>query len=89
MIKSFFIKLDNAVAIILIYIIKLYQKTISLDHGPMKKLFHYGFCKYHPTCSEYGVRALSKKGAFKGVPMMLNRILRCNPWTEGGVDDVK
>lgn len=67
-------------------LIKLYQKTLSLDHGPLAKYMSRPTCKYHPTCSQYGYEAVMKYGLIKGLPKTLWRILRCNPWSKGGVD---
>jgi len=69
-----------------LFLIKIYQKTISPDHGILKVFFRHGYCKYHPTCSEYGYESIKKKGIFIGLPKMVWRILRCNPWSDGGVD---
>lgn len=66
--------------------ILLYQKTISPDHGWFKKKFTYGFCRYYPTCSEYGHQVIKKRGLLIGIPLIVWRILRCNPWSKGGVD---
>ncbi len=66
--------------------IRLYQRTLSLDHGPLKRLFPYGYCRFHPTCSEYGYQAIEKYGVIKGGIMALWRIIRCNPWSRGGHD---
>jgi len=68
--------------------IVIYQKTLSLDHGPLAKYIPYPMCKYHPTCSEYGYQAISKFGLIHGVPLTVWRIMRCNPWSEGGEDPV-
>ncbi|MHB8830649.1 MAG: membrane protein insertion efficiency factor YidD [Patescibacteria group bacterium] len=68
--------------------IKFYQKTLSLDHGPLRKLSPIGVCKYHPTCSEYGYGVIMKFGVVRGTPKMLWRILRCNPWSKGGIDPI-
>ncbi len=43
-------------------------------------------CKYHPTCSQYALDALSRHGLVKGSAKAGWRILRCNPWSHGGVD---
>ncbi len=59
--------------------IRLYQLTIS-------RLLPANTCKYHPRCSEYAVLAIRKHGIFKGIGMAGWRLLRCNPWSEGGVD---
>ena len=69
--------------------IKIYQKTLSFDHGPMKHMFPYGFCRFTPTCSEYGLQAIQKYGVIKGGFMAMHRILRCNPWNKGGHDPLK
>ena len=65
---------------ILIGIIKFYRKYIS----PMKSTK----CPYYPTCSEYGLEAVEKYGAFKGGCLAAWRILRCNPFSKGGYDPV-
>ena len=43
-------------------------------------------CKYHPTCSAYAVDAVREFGAARGVVLAGWRVLRCNPWSHGGVD---
>lgn len=68
--------------------IKLYQKTISPDHG----VFSGGkqrICRFHPTCSEYTIDAINKYGVFKGSVRGAWRIMRCNPFSKGGFDPVK
>jgi hypothetical protein len=45
-----------------------------------------GTCKYHPTCSQYAIDALHKHGLVKGSAKAGWRVLRCNPWSAGGVD---
>ncbi len=45
-------------------------------------------CKYYPTCSAYGLRALQVHGVFRATPLIVWRILRCNPWSDGGYDPV-
>lgn len=66
---------------VVIFFIQLYRKYIS----PLKK---YPTCRYIPTCSEYAVQAVEKYGAMKGIVMAIKRILRCNPFSEGGYDPV-
>jgi len=70
----------------LLFLIRVYQHTLSPDHGPMKAKFPYGYCKYTPTCSEYGYQAIKKYGVIRGIPKTVWRIMRCNPWSKGGVD---
>ncbi len=64
-----------------ISIIKFYQRFISPLLGENK-------CKFHPTCSQYAIEAISTHGAFKGLFMSIWRILRCNPFSKGGFDPV-
>jgi len=45
-----------------------------------------GQCKYHPSCSQYAIDALRKHGLVKGSVLAAWRLLRCNPWSRGGVD---
>jgi putative membrane protein insertion efficiency factor len=70
-------------------LIKIYQKTLSFDYGMLKYLFPNGYCRFHPTCSEYGYQAIEKYGLFKGGLLTLYRILRCNPFNSGGYDPLK
>lgn len=65
---------------ILELLIKFYRKFISPLKPPC--------CKYYPTCSQYALTALKKHGAVKGSILAAWRILRCNPWSMGGVDHV-
>jgi len=46
-------------------------------------------CKYHPSCSEYAVQAVRRYGILRGVVLAAWRLLRCNPWSHGGVDFVE
>ena len=57
-----------------------YQRVISPMTGPT--------CRYYPSCSEYAVRAVRLHGAVRGGRLAAWRLLRCNPWSHGGVDDV-
>ena len=66
---------------ILLLVIKIYQKAISPFFLPS--------CRFIPTCSEYSYQAVSKYGFFKGVILSIWRILRCNPFNNGGYDPVK
>jgi putative membrane protein insertion efficiency factor len=45
-----------------------------------------GSCKYHPSCSEYAIQALRRYGFARGSVLAAWRLLRCNPWSHGGVD---
>lgn len=69
---------------IIIYLIKKYKKNISPFIS--KKGIN---CKYYPTCSEYTIQAIEKYGCVKGVFLGIKRILKCNPFSKGGVDILK
>jgi len=43
-------------------------------------------CKYHPSCSQYALDALREYGLLRGAVLAAWRLLRCNPWSHGGVD---
>jgi putative membrane protein insertion efficiency factor len=43
-------------------------------------------CRFEPSCSDYAVQALGGHGALRGGALAIGRILRCNPWCEGGFD---
>ncbi|MGA0222203.1 MAG: membrane protein insertion efficiency factor YidD [Candidatus Nanopelagicales bacterium] len=45
-------------------------------------------CRYHPSCSAYGFEAITVHGSAKGLVLTAWRLLRCNPWSKGGVDPV-
>jgi putative membrane protein insertion efficiency factor len=61
-------------------LITFYQKFISPAFAPR--------CKYYPSCSSYALTAITTYG-IKGIGMAAWRVLRCNPWSHGGVDYVK
>ena len=46
-------------------------------------------CRYHPTCSQYAVEAVREFGVVRGLILALWRLLRCNPFSPGGVDHVR
>ena len=64
----------------LILLIRIYQVTLSPFIG--------NSCRYTPTCSNYGIEAIQKYGAFKGGWLTFKRILSCNPWGGSGYDPV-
>ena len=71
----------------ILWLIRFYQKFFSADHSFWAKwFFPHGYCKYHPSCSEYGYQVIKKRGILVGIPKTIWRILRCNPWNKGGVD---
>ncbi len=68
--------------------IKLYQKTISPDHGIFSScLSNYG-CRFYPTCSEYAYQAISHYGLIRGIFIGIKRISKCHPFSQGGYDPI-
>ena len=74
--------LGNYPRLPLLALIRLYQMTFS-------KTLPANTCRFYPTCSHYGYRAIYKYGVIKGSLMAIWRILRCNPFNPGGYDPVK
>lgn len=70
------------------FLIKIYQKTLSPDHGMVKVFYPNGCCRFYPSCSEYAYQAVDRYGATRGSWMGIKRIFRCNPWSSGGFDPV-
>ena len=67
-------------AVPVIGLVVAYQRLISPMRPPT--------CRYYPSCSAYAVTALQRFGLVKGTWLALKRLLRCHPWTPGGVDHV-
>ncbi|MBV8954747.1 MAG: membrane protein insertion efficiency factor YidD [Solirubrobacterales bacterium] len=61
--------------------IRLYQRLLAPAFGER--------CKYYPSCSEYAAQAISRFGILRGLVLAGWRLLRCNPWSHGGVDLVE
>ncbi len=83
--NSFFLKrtvsvIRGAVGNFLILLVRGYQFFIS-PYFPSS-------CRYYPTCSHYAIDAIKTHGAIRGLGFTAWRILRCNPWSEGGEDPV-
>ena len=67
-------------AALLIAPIRLYQRFISPAFAPR--------CRYYPTCSEYAVQSIRELGPVRGSILAAWRLLRCNPFSHGGVDEL-
>jgi uncharacterized protein len=74
-------RLVSAFRIVVTSPVRLYQRAIS-PGLPAR-------CKYYPSCSEYAVQAVRSYGVFRGIVLAAWRLLRCNPWSHGGVDFVE
>lgn len=69
-------------------LIKIYQVTLSPDHSWVRHRRGIGACRFSPTCSEYGIKAVERHGVFRGGWLTFKRILRCNPFHASGIDPV-
>ena len=71
-----------------IVLIEFYQQTLSPDHGPLKDMRPYGFCRHDPTCSAYGKKILEECGFVMGTLLTLKRVLGCHPWKSPDTEKV-
>lgn len=68
------------IARLLVVCVQVYQWTLRPFIGAN--------CRFEPSCSVYAIGALRTHGAASGLVLTTRRILRCNPWHEGGLDPV-
>ncbi|NCP77219.1 membrane protein insertion efficiency factor YidD [Candidatus Gracilibacteria bacterium CG_4_9_14_0_2_um_filter_38_7] len=74
----------------LITLVRLYQRYLSPDHSIWARAMNRPpYCKHIPSCSEYMVESIEKRGVVRGVLKGIWRIFRCNPWSRGGYDPVE
>ena len=66
--------------LILLGMVRGYQLLISPSLGSN--------CRFEPSCSAYSLQALSQHGAVTGSYLTLRRLVRCQPWCQGGHDPV-
>ena len=64
----------------ILFLSRVYRRYISPLFPPC--------CRFYPTCSTYAMQAVEKYGALKGGWLAVKRILRCNPFNDGGYDPV-
>ncbi len=70
----------KGLSVVLLAVVAVYKVLLSPVLPPA--------CRFYPTCSDYAVGAIKKHGPFRGLYMAVKRILRCNPFCEGGYDPV-
>ena len=63
---------------IIILVLRIYQACVSPWLGQC--------CRFYPSCSTYAVDAIRSRGVVMGCCLTLNRLLRCHPWHQGGID---
>ena len=64
-----------------VLLLRGYRAAISPLYGDV--------CRYYPSCSAYGLGSLQQRGLVVGSALAAWRIVRCNPWTAGGFDEVR
>jgi len=65
---------------ICVWMIRVYQRTAR---------FRPRVCRFEPSCSEYAAQAILKYGVIRGIALGLWRIMRCNPFSQGGYDPLR
>lgn len=71
---------QKVAALPLVALIVFYQRFISPMRPPT--------CRYYPSCSQYALTAIQRFGPVRGTWLAVRRLLRCHPWSPGGVDHV-
>lgn len=67
-------------------LIRLYQLVIS---NGIFRLVCLGGCRFQPTCSQYTYQSVEKYGTIKGLKLGLQQLLKCHPFSTGGIDHIK
>ena len=83
MTESLFAKVYLMFYTLILFFVKLWQKSRSL-----RSLFKFSQCRFYPSCSDYFLKSIQIHGLVFGVLFALKRFLRCNPFFDGGIDEV-
>lgn len=71
---------------LLLKIIFLYKRVFVTLREARVPLLIYTDCKFYPSCSDYAIKAINKHGVLKGSVKSAVRILKCSPFSKGGID---
>jgi uncharacterized protein len=77
--------ISRILALPLLLLVLIYQKTLSPDHGLLKVRYPYGYCKFYPSCSQYAVLVLKSMGIL-GLPKIIKRLISCRPGVSPAID---
>ncbi|MGQ9636446.1 MAG: membrane protein insertion efficiency factor YidD [Thermodesulfobacteriota bacterium] len=72
--------MKKIIEILIIFIIYMYQNSISLLLGPC--------CRFNPSCSNYAIISIKRYGSIRGISLAIKRFLKCHPFHQGGEDPV-
>jgi uncharacterized protein len=72
---------DNPAARLVVLVLRGYKSFVSPFLPPS--------CRFTPTCSQYAIEAVQKRGVVRGLCLAFRRLLRCHPFARGGYDPVK
>lgn len=61
-------------------LVYVYRLVLSPDHGPLRHLFPYGYCRHEPTCSTYALHQLRERWLPVALYKISARLLSCHPW---------
>ncbi|MFA5991119.1 MAG: membrane protein insertion efficiency factor YidD [Candidatus Doudnabacteria bacterium] len=86
--KNYQNKILSLPAKALVLVIRLYQRTLSPDHGLFKAKYPHGYCRHYPSCSEYSAQSIERFGVAKGGYLSAKRIISCNPFVSPKIDPV-
>ena len=78
--KKILVKIRDGIRTVFLAPVYFYRKFISPHTAP--------HCRFTPTCSQYAIEAVKKRGIFIGTALAVWRVLRCNPFGKGGYDPV-
>lgn len=76
-------------AMFFLMLVTIYQKTLSPDHGPLRHLYPYGFCRHEPTCSDFARETLKTEPLFSACFQITKRVLSCHPWAKTSNERLK
>lgn len=68
---------------LILFFVVAWQKT-----RPFRYLFSFSGCRFYPSCSDYFLESVKKRGPILGIGLGVKRLVKCNPFCEGGIDEV-
>ena len=88
MLKKVFKTISEIPKQTVLLLIRVYQKLFSFDHSFWARPDIFRICMFYPSCSEYAYQAINRFGLIKGGILGTWRVIRCNPFSHSGIDEV-